>query len=199
MTQPKAQIADLIGSRICHDLISPLGAISNGLELLSMTPGMTGPEMELISDSVENANARIRFFRIAFGAASEGQKTSRKEIDTILTALTANSRFAVEWAPSDDIERPLVKLAFLLIQCFETAMAWGGHVKVSALGTQWAIHGTADRMNVDPDLWHRLSRPTDLTDLPPSAVQFALAPACAEEWDRNLIVESGKNSIRVRF
>ncbi len=72
-------IASLIGSRISHDLISPIGAIGNGLELLSMS-GAGGPEVELISDSVANANARIRHFRIAFGLASAEQGTSRSEI-----------------------------------------------------------------------------------------------------------------------
>ena len=76
-------LAALIGSRICHDLISPIGAIGNGLELLSMS-GAGGPEVALISDSVANANARIRFFRIAFGHASPEQGTSRSEILSIL-------------------------------------------------------------------------------------------------------------------
>ena len=60
-------LAQLVGSRICHDLISPVGAIGNGLELLAMAGGRTMPggsaELELISDSVVQANARIRFFR----------------------------------------------------------------------------------------------------------------------------------------
>ncbi len=59
-TPQSPDLAALIGSRICHDLISPIGAIGNGLELLSMA-GAGGPEVALISDSVSNANARIRF------------------------------------------------------------------------------------------------------------------------------------------
>ena len=62
-------IAALIRSRICHDLISPIGAIGNGVELLTMSASAGGsPELDLIADSVHNANARIRFFRIAYGA-----------------------------------------------------------------------------------------------------------------------------------
>ena len=53
-------LAALVGSRICHDLISPIGAIGNGVELLSLTDGDTGAEMDLINESVQNANARIR-------------------------------------------------------------------------------------------------------------------------------------------
>ena len=54
----KTDLAALLGSRICHDLISPIGAIGNGLELLMMDPGTHGPEMSLISESVGHANAR---------------------------------------------------------------------------------------------------------------------------------------------
>ena len=61
--------ATLIGSRICHDLISPIGAINNGIELIEMGSTASTPEMTLISESVVNASARIRYFRIAFGAA----------------------------------------------------------------------------------------------------------------------------------
>ena len=58
-------LAALVSSRICHDLISPIGAINNGLELLNMS-GLAhdGPEIQLIGDSVKSARARIRFFRI---------------------------------------------------------------------------------------------------------------------------------------
>lgn len=66
-------IASLVGSRICHDLISPIGAISNGVELIGMTQGTDGAEMSLINDSVQNANARIRFFRVAYGSATPEQ------------------------------------------------------------------------------------------------------------------------------
>ena len=59
----------LLGSRICHDLISPIGAIGNGVELLIMDGATKGPEIALIAESVANASARIRFFRIGFGAS----------------------------------------------------------------------------------------------------------------------------------
>ncbi|WP_187292463.1 hypothetical protein [Octadecabacter antarcticus] len=49
----------LIGSRICHDLINPLGAIGNGIELLGLAGVAVGPEMALVSESVENATAKI--------------------------------------------------------------------------------------------------------------------------------------------
>jgi histidine phosphotransferase ChpT len=72
MAQNDLDLAALVSSRICHDLISPIGAINNGLELLNMSGASpVGPEMQLICDNVKSASARIRFFRIAFGAASD--------------------------------------------------------------------------------------------------------------------------------
>ena len=71
--------AALIGSRICHALISPVGAINNGIELIQMTTPSLGPEMAMISERLTNASARIRFFRIAFGAAGE-QLVGRQEV-----------------------------------------------------------------------------------------------------------------------
>ena len=80
MTSTRPDLAALIGSRICHDLISPIGAISNGVELMEMTQTDMGPEFELISESVANANARVRLFRIAFGAADPGIEIASAEI-----------------------------------------------------------------------------------------------------------------------
>ena len=59
--QDKPDLAALIGSRICHDLISPIGAIGNGVELMMMDGTAKTPELALIAESVANANARIRY------------------------------------------------------------------------------------------------------------------------------------------
>ena len=68
MGQSNINLAALIGSRICHDLISPIGAINNGLELLGMSGGNSSPEMDLIQESVGNASARIRATQATLGS-----------------------------------------------------------------------------------------------------------------------------------
>ena len=87
----------LIGSRICHDLISPIGAIGNGVELLTMSGVRAAPEISLISESVENANARIRFFRIAFGAAGNDALIGNMEIRNVLNDFFRSNRINVDW------------------------------------------------------------------------------------------------------
>jgi len=199
MNAAPRNLTELIGSRICHDLISPIGAISNGVELITMSGNVSGPEMNLISQSVESANARIRFFRIAFGAAQAEQRVGQAEIKNILRDVSRGGRLVTDWQPSESLRRPEVKLAFLLLQCFETAMPWGGRVTVTVLGNQWALSGEATQMNIDPDLWAMLSRVNADTSLEAANVHFALAPLTAQSLARQLTVETSLNKARIRF
>lgn len=199
MSAPLRSLTDLIGSRICHDLISPIGAISNGVELMSMGNGSAGPELELISESVDNANAKIRYFRIAFGAARIGQLIGRTEIVSILRDTTHNARLTVNWQPGGELERTQVKLAFLLLMCFETAMPWGGQIAINSVGGQWALNGQADQLKVDADLWAALNNPDAMSGGEPATVHFPMASLAAQELGRKLRVESSANKLRVRF
>ena len=120
----------LLGSRICHDLISPLGAIGNGVELLQMSGVGDSAELSLITESVANANARIRLFRVAFGAAAPEQKMARSEIVATLEPIAASRRITLSWRPTDDIDRAIARLTFLLFLCCETALPRGGVLTV---------------------------------------------------------------------
>ena len=155
----RSDLAALIASRICHDLISPIGAIGNGVELLTMEPGGQRPEIALISESVANANARIRFFRISFGAATGDQRIARSEVLSVLTDLTRGGRVSYAWSSVSDLPRREVRLAFLLLQCLETAMAYGGKIQVTQADTGWTIQAEAPRLKIDPALWEGLAQP----------------------------------------
>ncbi|MFT6424641.1 MAG: histidine phosphotransferase ChpT [Celeribacter sp.] len=189
-------IAAMIGSRICHDLISPVGAISNGVELLGMSSGDTSPELSLIAESVDNANARVKFFRIAFGMASAGQMTGRHEMVTILKAL-GTARLTYEWHPETDMLREEVKLACLMMMCIETAMPRGGVVRVCNDNGQWTICARSDRLEPSPDLWARLGATASADGLKPSEVQFILAPLQAEMLNRRITAQTGDGVLRL--
>ncbi|MGB7316356.1 MAG: histidine phosphotransferase family protein [Planktotalea sp.] len=190
MGQHSLHFAALVGSRICHDLISPIGAINNGMELISMTGSAVGPEMALISESVDAANARIRFFRIAYGAPSETQLLGRAEITSILRDITRGSRLLVQWDPVEDLSRSEVQIAFLAIQCAEQAMAFGGTLTITRRGKNWHFDMAADRLRLEPALWDTLSRAPGETDndsaIVPAHVQFLLLPLCASNQGRNI-------------
>ncbi len=192
-------LAALIGSRICHDLISPIGAIGNGLELLAMDGSGLGPEMSLITESVSNANARIRFYRIAYGLAGAEQQLGRSEVTKVLGALMQGQRLRVEWRPAGDVGRREVKLAFLLLQCMETALPYGGDVAIIKTDDTWQITGKAEKQRAEPELWALLSNPSAEAAVTPAQVQFLMAPALAAEMGRRIVVETTSSRITVRF
>jgi histidine phosphotransferase ChpT len=195
----KPDLAALIGSRICHDLISPIGAIGNGVELMLMDSSSKGPELSLISESVANANARIRFFRVAFGAAGGDARIGRPEVLAILSEVTKGGRLQISWTSPADLARREVKIAFLLIQCLETAMPWGGQVVIGLEGTRWSVTGTASRLRIDPSLWEVLSNPHATTEITPALVHFALIPAEIAQQGRRLTVEMRETEIRLGY
>lgn len=192
-------LAALIGSRICHDLISPVGAITNGLELMQMSGSTLTPEVALITESVGNANARIRFFRVAYGLASAQQSMGRSEIISILKDGALGARVSVHWGPLEAVPRPEVRLVFLALQCFETAMPYGGQITVTRDAGHWDLIGAADRLRQTPDLWACLKAKGDIAAVTPAEVQFVLLPTLLADDARQITLRISDAEIRMRF
>lgn len=185
-----ADLSALIGSRICHDLISPIGAIGNGVELLMMEPGGKSPELALITESVASATARLRFFRLAFGDAVQGQRIGGTEILSILGDLEQGGRVRIEWQGPAEMARAEARLLFLLILTLETALAYGGTIRIDPKGNGWQLVAEAARHRDLRTFWDWL---TDSTAPPPeglnpATVQFALARADLARHGRSLHV-----------
>lgn len=195
----KPDLAALVGSRICHDLISPIGAIGNGVELMLMENASAGPEMMLISESVSHANARIRFFRVAFGACSVDQRIGRSEVTTIVADMTHGGRNKVEWDSPADLSRRDVKLLFLLLLCLETAMPYGGTIRVERGEQRWQIRATSAKLKVDAALWDALINPAAHAEIGPAQVQFLLVPEEISRQHRRLTTELTEGEIRLSF
>jgi len=195
----EAELAALIGSRICHDLVSPVGAVGNGVELIGMAAQAGAPpasaELELVRQSVETAQAKLRFFRIAFGQASVEQAVGRAEVLSILTELYGAGRLRVHWAVDEGLPRAEVRLAFLLLLCLESAMPRGGQVHMSRPGEAWRIVGEGGTMQADPALWDALRAAAVPPALRPSQVQFGLVPAALARLGFRLTVEVGQTRI----
>lgn len=197
MGQSNVNLAALIGSRICHDLISPIGAINNGLELLGMSNEREGPEFELINESVENASARIRFFRIAYGAGSD-QPMGRAEVVSIIRDVIGAGRLKVAYGPMDEQPRWAVRMAFLAVQCLESSMPYGGRIEISCDSGTWTISGHSEKANPDADLWALLGG-ADAQGLAPAHVQFALLYEVAKDMKRSIKSEMSDDVLRIGF
>lgn len=92
-----SDLAALLCSRVCHDIISPVGAINNGLELLE-DGGADEDAMDLIRTSAVNASARLQFARIAFGAAgSAGVEIDLGDAQAVATAYMRGEKADFTW------------------------------------------------------------------------------------------------------
>lgn len=175
MYSKEPDIASLISSRICHDLVSPLGAISNGLELLELSGATAGPEYELLHDSVANATARINFFRYAFGARSDSSFLPESAVRATLDGFYAGTRMRVIWSARGEVPRTQAKLALLVIQCLETFLPIGGVVTATCENGKWELTATDDRLRLNESNLEHLLGKNLRPDLKPSEIQFELA------------------------
>lgn len=192
-------LAALVGSRICHDLISPVGAINNGIELISMGGPIETPELCLISDSVQDASARIKFFRVAFGMASEAQLLGTPEVTNIVNGVYAEGRHTARWLATGDIPRAQVQAVFLAMLCAESALPVGGEIRVEKDGGKWRVSGKGRRTCPEPDLWRPLGEGHAPAQLTPAHVQFGLLPHCLSEMGREPRIVTTPDTVSIAF
>ena len=189
-------LAALVASRICHDLISPIGAIGNGVELMIMdASGASSQEMALIVESAGHANARIRFFRIAFGLCGPDQRIGRGEVAGVLNDLAAGARTQVVWNSPQDLPRRDAKMAFLGLMCLETALIQGGDIDISMGSAGWNLTARAARIKQDTALWGGLARdasPDVYDDIAAGHVHFPLLALEAARQHRSVSVNGGE-------
>ena len=127
-------LAALLCSRVCHDIISPVGAIANGLELMDETDDQETKDVAfgLIRTSVTNASARLQFARIAFGAAgSAGADIDSGDAENVARAWFANEKkLSLEWHGERALmPKNKVKLLLNLLLVAAAAIPRGGVVR----------------------------------------------------------------------
>ncbi len=138
MTIAPLDLAALLCSRVCHDVISPVGAIVNGLEVLDGEEDdeMRAIAMELIKKSAASASARLQFCRLAFGAAgSLAAAIDTGDAENAARGVIANDRTTLRWdAPRRLAPKNAVKLLLNLCLIAAAATPRGGAVTVDMTG-----------------------------------------------------------------
>ena len=198
----QADLAQLLGSRLCHDLVSPLGAIGNGVELLEMSPEFPGigasPELMLIAESVAAARARIQLFRVAFGQVQGDQRVSRASLAQLLDGFSGQGRLRVQLEAEGDFARVELRMIMLAMMCLESALPWGGAVTVVHDGGRWRLVGQADRVKQDPALWAWLGG-DDPRAPAPSEVHFALLAQALADANRQPAWDMDEKGAEIAF
>jgi histidine phosphotransferase ChpT len=131
-------LAALLCSRVCHDIISPVGAINNGLEVLDEENGeeMKAFAFDLIRKSARQASAKLQFARLAFGAAgSAGAEIDIGDAEKVARGFMDGEKAAFEWtAPRALMPKNQVKLILNLVLLAVSSVPRGGLIKVTVAG-----------------------------------------------------------------
>src|SRR5262245_38663628 len=132
-------LAALLCSRVCHDLISPVGAIMNGLEVMEEGKDEETARfaMELIKKSAGTASAKLQFCRLAFGAAgSAGAQIDTGDAEKVTRGLIEDERTKIGWnLPRALLAKNRVKLLLNMMLLAAQAIPRGGELTVDPIGT----------------------------------------------------------------
>src|SRR6201981_31548 len=137
------ELAALLCARVCHDLISPVGAIVNGLEVLDDTqkPEDRDFALELIRKSAKTASARLQFCRLAFGAAgSAGAQSDLGDAQTMARGHIEDGKIAITWnLPRLLLAKNRVKLLLNMLVIAQQTIPRGGVLTIDPVGEGDAI------------------------------------------------------------
>jgi histidine phosphotransferase ChpT len=185
-------LASLLCSRLCHDLMSPVGALNNGIELLAdeTDPEMREKCLELLADSARASANKLKFFRLAFGAAGGfSEEIDTHEAEAALEGLFgAERRVELGWVVQDEkLPKGAIKLLLNLALLAGDALVRGGRLDVGAEGAnakiELAVRAEGPRILLDPVL-----RDTLVTGGGGGAIE----PRAAGAWlAHNLASEAG--------
>ena len=146
------RVCELLNSRLCHDLISPIGAVTNGIELIEEEGGrLAADALDLAGRSARQASRLLQFYRIAFGLGGSFTGSRLAEVRDLAEGYLSGSRHRLDW-PGDS-EQPLPSglgkliLNMVLLAC--DCLPRGGRIGVA---TQAADGWTAAAVTAEGDV-----------------------------------------------
>lgn len=185
-----ADLASLLCSRLCHDLMSPVGALNNGIELLAdeTDPEMRGKCLELLADSARASANKLKFFRLAFGAAGGfGEEIDTFEAQAALEGMFGpEKRIELGWmVAGDKLPKGAAKLLLNLALLAGDALVRGGRLDVGAENrdgeVELVIRAEGPRILLDPALRETLTNGSSGDTVEPRAAGAWLAHNLAAE------------------
>jgi len=162
MSDDRVDFASMLASRLCHDLLSPVGAFANGLELLAdeKDPEMRARCIELLEQSARTSANKLKFFRLAFGSAGGfGERVPADEAKSAIEGIIGDRAIELNWMiGADPLPKPAVKIILNLSLLLVDALVRGGRLDIGCEnqgaggGIEIALHVEAERLFLDADV-----------------------------------------------
>lgn len=146
------KLAALMSSKLCHDVIGPIGAVNNGIELLQDEgdADMREQALELVSQSAGEASARLQFYRLAFGlAGSMGTEISLRDARQLSRDYMSYGKVSLDWPDdaggAENMSKDAIKILCNLVVIAASALPRGGNLTIdgSVSGEDWNFTYTA--------------------------------------------------------
>jgi len=197
-------LASLLCSRLCHDLMSPVGALNNGIELLADEddPEMREKCLELLEDSARASANKLKFFRLAFGAAGGfGEEIDTAEAEAALEGVFGpERRIELGWVVSEGkLPKGAVKLLLNLALLAGDALVRGGRLDVGAENrdgvVELVIRAEGPRILLDPVLRETLTCGGTGGTIEPRAAGAWLAYSLASEAGGSIQLSEASNPV----
>ncbi len=175
------RVLELLSSKLCHDLISPVSAINNGVELIEDIGGDVVEEaMSLIGNSGLQAARRLRLFRIAYGRAGSEASLPVRDVRLVAEQYFSGGKIALDWTETLDLQkfsdqRGALKVLLNILVMAEEILAYGGAIGLRRLGAddtigcRLEIVGRSARLS--PAFQDALEARTPVEDLTPRTIQ----------------------------
>ena len=196
-------LAALLCSRVCHDIISPVGAIANGLELMDdpeTDADMRATALDMVRNSAKTATAKLKFCRIAFGASgSAGAHIDLSEAGDTAKAFVGEEKVKLDWqAPRENRPKQEVKLLLNMLLLAIAGIPRGGLVTVSIDGKTLSVTATGERAKLPQAMVEVLDGTVTLDTIDARLVQPYYTRVLAENAGLAVkFVMAGENTVAV--
>lgn len=196
--------ASLLCSRLCHDLLSPVGALNNGLELLAdeHDPEMRARCLELLSESAKASANKLKFFRLAFGAAGGfGETVDTREAQAAIEGLFGdNHRVKIGWMVEDPVlPKGAIKVLLNLALIGGDALIRGGQLDIGAEivdgSIEIVVRADGPRIVLDSELRGALAGGQEDMPVTPRAAAAFLAHALVTQGEGVLQVSPPESEV----
>ncbi|MFT3987686.1 histidine phosphotransferase ChpT [Aestuariivirga sp.] len=206
MSEPRLSdldLAALLCSRVCHDIISPVGAIANGLELYDdpeVDAETRATALDMVRTSARTAAAKLKFCRIAFGAAgSAGAIIDMGEAGEMAKGFVASEKVKLDWQmPRENRPKQEVKLALNMLLMAMAGVPRGGTVTMALDGGTFTARAQGDRAKVPEAISQVVTGTADLATLDARLVQPYYARLLAQSAGLKLSMDMDGADVLVK-
>jgi histidine phosphotransferase ChpT len=192
-------LIELVSSRICHDLVGPVGAVNAGAELMGEGGVSDDEALELMRKSGLEAQRRLQLFRLAFGRAGNNVDSATMR-DAAAQSLAAEGKVDLDWADAQKLDAANGRVVLNLVMMAREALPFGGKISVkSESGDRIVVQASGKRAALRPEVEEVLTGPVEAEALDPRNVQGFFARNLAERLGKGLSVRQEVDDIALIY